>query len=60
MGDELSSDGFSDQAGEIWCNDLHSSLKITLDFTTELKHSECLLAEILKAFDVEITDFLSH
>lgn len=31
-----------------------------MDFTTELEHSEGLLAEVLKAFDIEVTDFLSH
>lgn len=60
MGDELSSNGFSDQTGEIGGNDFHSSLEVLLDFTTELEHSQGPFAKFLKAFDIKITDLLSH
>mgnify|MGYP000854550196 FL=1 len=60
MRNKFSSNRLSNQTGEIWCYDLHSALKIALNFTTELEHSEGLLAEILKTFYIEVTDFLSH
>lgn len=60
MRNELGSNGLANKAGQVRSNHLHSSLEVSLDFSSEFEHSEGLGAKILQALDVELTDLLSH
>ena len=60
VGDELGSDGFTDETGEVGGYDFHAALEVALDLGSELEHAQSLLAEVLQALDVEVADLLAH
>ncbi len=60
MRDKFGSHIFANQAGEVGSNDFHPALEVALNFSPELVHLESLLAKILQACNIEVTDFLSH